>query len=126
MPWGQQVWEQRRVPRGGGSVGRAGTAAPVLACPSPAPGHVCLSRVGCEWDFTRRVGLGRGYLRNPPSKGSAVRLPRISPISRQFSVLICKHPAALRNPPAPQPRRGPCDVSVAPAEAGLTRLPWER
>lgn len=118
MPCGQQVWEQRRVPRGGGSVGRAGTAAPVVACPSPAPGHVCVSRVGSVPVFTR------GFTPEHPQKGSAVPLPRISPISPQFSVFIYKHPAALHNPAAPP---GPvrCFRGSRGGRAG-SELPWER
>lgn len=65
MPCGQQVWEQRRVPRGGGSVGRAGTAAPAVACPSPAPGHVCLSRGGGVWGCLHRGRAGTSDTRPP-------------------------------------------------------------
>lgn len=89
-------------------LGRTGRNIHPVSQPSPGA-RLSVPRGVCVGFYTEGVVLGRGYLQNPPAKGSAVPLPRISPISRQFSALICKHPAALHNPPAP------CVVSVAPA-----------
>uniref|UniRef100_A0A8D2QMS2 Transcription regulator Myc N-terminal domain-containing protein n=1 Tax=Zosterops lateralis melanops TaxID=1220523 RepID=A0A8D2QMS2_ZOSLA len=85
--------------------------------PSFAPGarlSVCPAWGVCRF-LHGGVGLGRGYLQNPPAKGGAVPLPRTSPISRRFSVLIYKHPAALHNPPRPA---APCVVSLVPRRPG--------
>lgn len=85
-------------------LGRTGRNSHPVSQPSPgARLSVCPAWGVCRF-LHGGVGLGRGYLQNPPAKGGAVPLPRTSPISRRFSVLIYKHPAALYNPPAPQPR----------------------
>lgn len=98
---GAALWEQPRVPRGAGSVGRAGTAAPAVASPSPAPGPVCPSRVGDAGVFTRGVGLGHRYPQTPP--GSL----------RSHSDFRCLCANTLRLSTSPQPPVG-WVVSLAP------------
>lgn len=85
---------------------------PGARLPVPRGGRVGVLTQGSSWD-----------LRHPPAKGSVVPLPRISPMSRQFSVLICEHPSG--SPQAPQHRPGPRVVSLTPTGAGPTRLPRE-
>lgn len=118
MPWRRQVWEQRRVPRGGGSVGRAGTATP---CPSPAPGHVCLSvpRGVCVGFYTGGSGWDADTSKTPRQGQCGTAAPLLSHLTPIFG-------AYLQTPcGSPQPPR-PARCFPRPAEAGLTRLPWER
>uniref|UniRef100_A0A8C0F8A7 Transcription regulator Myc N-terminal domain-containing protein n=1 Tax=Bubo bubo TaxID=30461 RepID=A0A8C0F8A7_BUBBB len=90
--------------------------------PSPPPGHVCLSRVGEGVCLYRGgVGLRSGCLLNLPAKGNAEPTPPtsqvITPIFSPY-YLHTHPPAVSPNPPAGA-------VSLAPTEAGLTRLPVE-